>query len=224
MIAKTTLNIAYAEDEETVRLGVIALLNMLGDLNFTIVAENGIALLNQMKVAKQLPDVVMLDIEMPGMDGFMLVDAIRKEWPSLPILVLTSHDIEFFVIRMFKKGANGYLLKDCKPRVIKEALFTIFNHGHYLSENFPPNVLHKINSREVKLKEFSEKDIEFLRLCCSEMVYADIAKEMGITLRSVDGLRDKLFSKYNINSRIMLVFLAIRHNFVPLDIIYREPE
>lgn len=215
------VRVAYVDDQETVRLGIQSLLEKIGKISFVLSVGSGIELLEGLRAGSSLPDVCMLDINMRKMDGFKLVDAVKREWPGMPILILTSYDIEHYIIRMIRKGVNAYLLKDCNPQEIITALFSIRDGCYYHSDQAKDWRFRNANTRELNKNDFTDRDIEFLKYCCTEMSYAQIAQKMGVTTRSVEGYRDKLFNKYGLSSRVALVFLAMKNDFVPLDIIYQ---
>lgn len=215
------VRVAYVDDQETVRLGIQSLLEKTAEVKFTLSVGSGKELLDGLRASSTLPEVCMLDIRMREMDGFLLVDALKREWPKMPILILTSYDVEHYIIRMIRKGINAYLLKDCSPREIVTALFDIRDGGYYHSDHAKDWRFRNANVRELTKSDFTERDIEFLKYCCSEMSYALIAQKMGVTTRSVEGYRDKLFNKYGLSTRVALVFLAMRNNLVPIDIIYQ---
>src|SRR5690606_33677819 len=131
MMQPPEIHIAYADDHTAVRKGIISFLSGLGGIVVDIEANNGKELIKQLEKVKRLPDVCLLDINMPQMDGFETLVEIKKRWQSMKVLILTVHDAELYVIRMIRNGANGYLLKSCDPEEIKKALFTIDTKGVY---------------------------------------------------------------------------------------------
>ncbi len=212
------IHIAYADDHTAVRKGIISFLSGLGGIVVDIEANNGKELIKQLEKVKRLPDVCLLDINMPQMDGFETLVEIKKRWQSMKVLILTVHDAELYVIRMIRNGANGYLLKSCDPEEIKKALFTIDTKGVYFSDVISSRFFHAIQNKEIKLPNFTAKEIEVLKYCCTDMSYAQIGEKMGTTSRSVEGYRDSLFKKLKVNSRVSLALYAVRFGYVPLEI------
>lgn len=215
----TEVHIAYADDHKAVRKGIISFLNGLGGIIVDIEANNGKELIRQMEKANQLPDVCIIDINMPQMDGFETLVEIKKRWRSMKVLILTVHDTELYIIiRMIRSGANGYLLKSCDPEEIKKALFTIHTKGVYFSDVISSQFFHAVQNREIKLPNFTAKEIEVLKYCCTDLSYVKIAEKMRTTSRSVEGYRDSLFKKLKVNSRVSLALYAVQFGYVPLEI------
>jgi len=218
MMQPTEIHIAFADDHKAVRKGIISFLNGLGGIVVDIEANNGKELIKQLEKAKRLPDVCILDINMPQMDGFETLTEIMKRWQSMKVLILTVHDAELYVIRMIRNGANGYLLKSCDPEEIKKALFTIHTKGVYFSDVISSQFFHAVQNKEIKLPNFTAKEVEVLKYCCTDLSYAQIAEKMRTTSRSVEGYRDSLFKKLKVNSRVSLALYAVQFGYVPLEI------
>ena len=213
----TVLTVAYAEDHTAVRLSIINYIHDLGGVRVVMDANNGLALLALLEAAETLPDICMLDIKMPEMDGFELLSKLKEQWPSLKTLVLSTFSEELYVIKMIRAGVNGYLTKDCDPEEIKQALISIHTHGIYYSELFASNMQVSLQPHGPILPDFSGKELQFLKHCCSDLTYAQIARAMKTTPKSAEGMRDSLFKKLKINSRVMLALFAVRSGIVPTE-------
>ncbi len=214
----TEIHIAYADDHKAVRKGIISFLYGLGGIIVDIEANNGKELIRQMEKADRLPDVCILDINMPQMDGFEALVEIKKRWQYVKVLIVTVHDTELYIMRMIRSGANGYLLKSCDPEEIKKALFTIHNNGVYFSDVITSQFFYAVQNKEIKLPNFTAREIEVLKFCCTDLSYAKIAEKMRTTSRSVEGYRDSLFKKLKVNSRVSLALYAVQFGYVPLEI------
>ncbi len=222
MIENEPLRIAYAEDHTIVRKGIVALLNDMGGLQVDIESDNGIDLIAKIQKAKIAPDVCIIDINMPGMNGFDTIIELKKKWPKLGVLVLTVFDIEYYFIRMIMSGANGYLLKSCDPDEIRKAIVTIHKEGMYYSDMVTRNYFHAIMNKEIKLPNLTPMEVLVLKQCCSDLSYSQIAEQMNTTSRSVEGYRDSLFKKLNVNSRVSLAMFAVQFGIVPVDMYTSE--
>lgn len=220
MEKRETIRVGFADDHNMVRRGIISMLLKLGGVDVVIEAVNGRELVSQMEAAQILPDICILDINMPVMDGFTVLSEIKRRWPAMKILVLTAYFSEIYIIRMMQAGSNGYLLKECDIEEVKSALISIYQDGYYYSECANSTVFHLIQTKAIKSQSFTEHEIEVLKYCCSDLSYSQIAQQMHTTLRSVEGCRDRLFSKLNLNSRVGLVLFAIRFGLVTLDTNY----
>jgi DNA-binding NarL/FixJ family response regulator len=218
MDSRPLIHIAYADDHPSVRKGIIMLINSFGEFKVDIEASNGRELIDKIQAAEIKPDICILDINMPEMDGFATLGEIKKRWPDMRVLVLTVFDTEIYIIRMISYGANGYVLKSCEPAELKKALLHIYSIGIYNSDIVANIAFDAIHSKKVKLPNFTDKEISVMKYSCSDLSYAQIAEKMNTTAKSVEGYRDSLFKKLNINSRASLVMFAIRFGIVPLEV------
>jgi DNA-binding NarL/FixJ family response regulator len=165
-----------------------------------------------------VPDIVLLDVNMPEMDGFETTQWLHKNYPHIRVLALSMLSDEKTIIKMFRLGAKGYLLKNAEPTELREALDSLMDKNVYLSEYVSGKLVSGLqqtdleaNSREVVL---NEKEREFLRWVCSELSYKDIAAKMYISARTADDYRQSLFNKLKVHSRVGLVMYAIKHGIV----------
>ena len=214
----TPIHIAYADDHLVVRKGIISLLNNLGGIEVDIEASNGKELIEQLVAAPCLPSICILDINMPVMDGFDTIIEIKKRWPKMKALVLTIFEAEHYIIRMIRYGANGYLLKTCDPAEIKCALIAIHQKGIYHSTLVPAHLTNLVKNNLIKQVNLTEKEMAVMKYCCSDLTYSDIGQKLGTTTRSVEGIRDSLFRKLQVASRVSLALYAVQFGLVPLEI------
>lgn len=152
------------------------------------------------------------------MDGFETAQWIKKNRPKIKIIVLSMMDDENSIIRMIRHGARGYLLKDSRPVVLKKALYEVLNKGFFYNELVSGKMVHMVQREDGGVAEgnLSDKESEFLKWCCSEKSYKEIALEMNISPRAVETLRSNLFDKVYTQSRVGLVMYALRHGIVKL--------
>ena len=222
MTDELVIRVAYADDHKVVRKGIISFINRLGGIQVDIEADNGRDLIKQIEAAKEIPDICMLDINMPEMNGFDTIIELKKKWPDIKVLVLTVFDVEIYIIRMIMYGANGYLLKSCDPDEIKNAIVSIYNHGMYYSDVVTRHFFNSVKNKEIKIPNLTGREIQVLNLCCGDLSYAQIAEKIGTTTRSVEGYRDSLFKKLNTNSRVSLAMFAVQFGLVPVEIYTSE--
>jgi two-component system, NarL family, invasion response regulator UvrY len=211
--------IALADDHVLLRNG---LANLLKDLGYEIVfeANNGIDLQEKLN-PKSLPDIILMDINMPKMDGYETTQWLRCTYPDVKVLALSMYDDENAIIRMIRSGARGYILKDSDPSELKEAIHALLNKGFYHSDLVTGKLIHSLNhidnpgdSSVKSVLGLNEKEIEFLKLACSEMTYKEIAEQMCLSPRTIDGYRDALFEKLNLKSRTGLVLFAVKNGII----------
>jgi len=207
--------IALADDHVLLRKGLASLIQQLGfDVLFEV--DNGQELINKLQAGTE-PDLVLMDINMPVKDGYEATRWINENKPLIKVLALSMYDDESAIIRMLKLGARGYILKDIEPAELRTALDAVVNKGFYYSEIVTGRLIHSIagtNGEEKntrKLLSLSDRETEFLKLACTEMSYKEIAAEMHLSPRTIDGYRDALFEKLDIKTRTGLVVYAIKH-------------
>lgn len=197
------------------RKGLASLVQNLG-YSVLFEADNGQDMIDKL-LAGAAPDIVMLDINMPVKDGYETAKWIREHKPDIKILTLSMYDDETAIIRMLKNGARGYILKDSEPGELRAALDAVVNKGFYYSEMVTGRLVHSIAGQEGdqqpmnKILGLNDRETTFLKLACTEMSYKEIASEMNLSPRTIDGYRDALFEKLNLKTRTGLVVYAIRH-------------
>jgi len=208
------INIAIVDDHTLFRNGVAALMNEFEELNVLFGAGNG-EQMQQMLMKSPLPDIILMDINMPVMDGYKTTAWLKEKHPKIKVLALSMFDDDVAVIGMIKSGACGYVLKESKPREVLEAIKTIFSKGVYINELVSGKLLHSIVNQD-NAPPLSSKEVEFLKLCCSELTYKEIADKMYVSPRTVDNYRESLFQKLNLKSRTGLVLYSIKSQLIQL--------
>jgi DNA-binding NarL/FixJ family response regulator len=175
--------------------------------------SNGKEFINSLSKEEQVPDLVLLDVNMPIMDGIETMKWIKENQPSLKVLALSVNDDEETIMKMITNGAKGYLLKDTHPSAFKEALLEVYNKGFYYTETVSGYLINKLggNDNKVTLKE---REVEFIKLACTEKTYKEIADGMCLSPKTIDGYRECLFQKLELKTRIGLVLYAIKNKIV----------
>lgn len=212
---KNKINIAIVDDHTLFRNGVAALMAEFDELQVVFEAENG----QQMQAAlarHASPDVVLMDINMPVLDGYESAKWLKKNYPNIRILALSMFEDDKAVIQMIKNGAGGYILKESRPRELLEAIKAIHEKGVYINDMVSGKLLRTVAEKE-DLPDISKKELEFLKLCCSELTYKEIADKMFVSPRTVDNYREALFLKLNLKSRSGLVLYAIQNGIFKFE-------
>lgn len=217
MNAENPVTVAYAEDHTAVRKSIISYIHGLGGIKVVIEAANGKELIEKIEKADVKPDLCIVDIRMPLMNGFEAISVIKQKWKEIKTLVLTAFAEEMYVLRMIRAGVNGYLSKDCDPEEIKEALLSIYRTGIYYSELFAQKIAIALHSKKINVPDFTDREQTFLKHCCTDLTYTQIAQIMKSTPKSVEGYRDSLFRKLKVNSRVSLALFAVQTGIVPLE-------
>jgi DNA-binding NarL/FixJ family response regulator len=208
--------ITLVDDHSLLRNSLASLIAGFDGYEVLFEADNGKHFITQLQQYTSVPDIIMLDITMPEMNGYETATWIKQNLPTARILVLSMMDNDAAIISMLKAGAKGYLLKDSKPVVLKQALDDIRDKGFYSNELVNNKMLNYVMGDEQKkdtdiISLLTPKEIIFLKLACTEMSYKQIADQMGLSSRTVEGYRDDLFKKLNVISRVGLVVFAIKN-------------
>ncbi len=217
------IRLALVDDHNLLRTGLAGVLDKL-DYTVIMESENGRQFMDKLDTAN-LPDVVLMDINMPEMDGFETTLWLKKNHPLVKVLALSMFDDENSIIRMLKNGARGYILKDSRAAELKAAIEAVIHKGFYYSELVSGSLLHSLHQDDdeddndndsdlQKVLKLKPRDIEFLKLVCTELTYKEIAERMFLSPRTIDGYRDDLFQELGVKSRVGLVIFAIKNGIV----------
>lgn len=223
MSYKQQIKIAIVDDHNLFRKGLIKLIHAINDPRYFILleAESGNDLIKKLD-KKALPDVIIMDIDMPDMDGFETVRWLQEHYPAINILVISMIETEEAIIRMIKMGIKGYLSKDIETRDLSEALASVSNGKFHYTDFITGKMINSIaNSGEgkasIKLQlSFTEREREFINLACSELSYDEIASKMFVSPKTVDNFRDSVFKKAQVKTRVSLALFAVKNNLVSL--------
>jgi len=207
------IKVAIVDDHMLFRRGLIALLKDFEELEVIGEAGNGKQLQELLQSGKT-PDVVLMDVNMPIMDGYETTAWLKENYSSIAVLALSMYEDDNCVIKMIKKGAGGYVLKECNPGELRAAVIALKQRGIYLNEMISGKMFRSFaKPAEVNI---TPKENEFLNLCCSELTYKEIADKMLISPRTVDNYRESLFIKLEVKSRVGLVLYAIKNDIYHL--------
>ena len=211
-------NTVLVDDHVLLRNGLAGLVQSLGH-HVLFEANNGKELIEKLDPTS-LPDVVLLDINMPEMDGYATAQWLKTNYPPVKVLALSMYDNENSIIRMLKCGAKGYILKDSEPTELKTAIEALMSKGYYYSDLVSGKLIHAINklddegSELKQLIQLNERETDFLKYICTELTYKEIADKMSLSPRTIDGYRDALFEKLHVKTRVGLVMYAIKYGVV----------
>jgi DNA-binding NarL/FixJ family response regulator len=208
---KTT--IAMADDHVMIRQALAGMVEYFGNYEVIMQASNGLELLSLIEKGPQ-PELVLLDISMPVMNGIETAKRISANYPDIKMLALSMMDDEQSVLGMVRNGARGYIVKDAEPALLKEAIQHVLEKGFHYSDLVTGRMIHSLqngkNGHEVAKPKLSDREIEFLKHTCTELTYKEIADRMHVSPRTVDGYRDTLFEKLGVKSRVGLCLYAVR--------------
>ena len=213
--------VSLVDDHVLLRNSLAKIINHFDGYKVLDEADNGQDFIDKVN-KKNPPDMVLLDISMPVMNGFETAAWIRANLPDTRVLVLSMMDNELSVIKMINLGARGYILKDSKPVILKEAFDNIMQKGFYSNDLVSSTMIHYVSSGTPGSSlpqgslQLSDNETQFIRLACTDRTYKEIATEMNSTPRSVEMYRNAVFTKLNVKSRVGLVLFAIKEGLVQL--------
>jgi DNA-binding NarL/FixJ family response regulator len=211
------ISIGVIDDHQLVVKSLCSLLESFGQFTVLLEALNGQQALEKLNLLATPPDIILVDVDMPVMNGFDTVKAILEKYPGCKIAALSMKEDDVSIINMIKAGCCAYLLKDIHPAELQKALLQIHERGYYNADasniNFRRLLLKRVADDALQL---TEKEKQFLKLACSDKTYKQIASEMNLSERTIDGYREVLFQKLNVQSRVGMAMEAIRIGVVSL--------
>lgn len=211
------INVAVADDHILLRNALSVLINNTGKCKVVFEANNGIELIEKIK-KENMPDVIILDLYMPEMDGYDTAVHLQSKYPDIKILMLTMFDNEGTLIRLLKAGVKGFMKKDIHPNELLHAIQSVHEHGFYYSAQTSSKLagLFRATENGPSLEKImmTDLEIEFMKLVCTELTYKEIAVKLKMNPRAIDGMRDNLFTKLDVKSRVGLAMHAIRQGIV----------
>lgn len=206
--------VVIVDDHVLIAKALSTIISNFEEFEVLYVCENGLDFQNQVKI-KKVPDIVLLDISMPVMDGFETAKWVKETYPDVLIMALSMQDDESSLIKMIKNGAKGYMLKNVYPTELEKALKNLVEKKRFFPEWASNKIFASISSdsdapEKIKL---SEREIEFLKYTVTEMTYKEISEKMFCSPRTVENYRDSLFEKLEIKSRVGLAVYALKNGF-----------
>jgi len=229
MPGKPAMRLALVDDHTLFRKGLINLIELVcSDCLIVFEADNGLDLQQKLTINNE-PDILLMDINMPKMDGFATMEWLNEKFPLVKVLVVSMIEKEESIVHMLKLGVKGYLSKDVEPQVLGEALNAIMNKGFYYTDFITGRLIHALNGKDNgnddakdktktdAMKGMNDREKNFLQFACSELTYNEIAAKMFVSPKTVDGYRNSLFEKFNVKSRVGLALFAVKHGLVKLD-------
>jgi DNA-binding NarL/FixJ family response regulator len=206
--------IAIVDDHILIAQAIKGIIANFEDFEAICECENGQELINKINTHGRVPDIVLLDISMPVMDGFETANWLQKNHPEVLIMVLSMQNDEQSVVKMVKNGAKSYLLKNSHPRELESALNKLVENGFYYPEWASKIIFSSINKNtNSALSKLTEREKEFLKYTITEKSYKEIAELMFCSPRTVESYRDNLFEKLNLKSRVGLAVYAIKNGY-----------
>jgi DNA-binding NarL/FixJ family response regulator len=221
---KQNIKIALTDDEQLFRKGISFLLQREDNFKILFEAENGQELIDRLD-SKNLPDIVLMDLKMPVLNGVETTKVIHKKFPSIKIIALTSYDGKSFITKMIDVGESSYLLKNTNPKVVVHTINEVFNKGFYYDEKVMKTIHENLLSSSGKKiksdldkKLLSNREREVLELICGQFTTSEIAEKLFISPRTVDGHRNNLLLKTGSKNVAGLVIYGIQKKLIELSV------
>jgi DNA-binding NarL/FixJ family response regulator len=210
-MANNKIHIALVDDHTLFRNGIANLLKEFTDIEIVLEAKNGKDFIQKITANTKI-DVVLMDINMPVMDGYACTEWIKENYPNIQVLALSMFEEDTAVIKMLKAGAGGYVLKESKPQDLYRAIQEIKEKGLYLNDMVTGKIIRILqqgsHTNEIHL---TDREKEFMQLCATEFTYKEISAAMKIAARSADNYREVLFNKLQVKSRVGIVLYGIKN-------------
>jgi len=209
------IKIAIADDYKIYRDGLKVGLSADDNMEIIAEADNGEDLMKVLETNS--PDVILMDLKMPIMDGMEATKHVRKKYPDIKVLVVSMYEDDKFIIHLMENGANGYLLKNAEPDEIKKAIYAVHENGYYFNDVVNKALLKKLVLKNNLKPSFNqnidltEREQEVLKMICEEKTAAEIAKEIFLSPRSVEGIRQRLIEKIGVRNTAGLVMFAVKN-------------
>ena len=215
-----TLNdntIAVVDDHLLFASSLEKLINSFQGFRVIFKAQHGLDLKDKLQHLSDLPDIILLDINMPVMNGFETLKWLTENHPTIRVLALSMDDNEMYILRMLKEGAKGYFLKDIHPKTLEKALIDVMERGFYYSEMVINAMVNSLHSDLPELDpEFNKNELQFIKMACSELTYKVIAEKMKLSPKTVDGYRQDIFKKLGLKNRVGLVMYALKNKLIEI--------
>ena len=206
--------ISLADDHALLRNALASLINSFENCKVITEVSGGRELIRLIEEGF-VPDILLLDLNMPDMDGYDTAGWVQARYPQIHVLMLTMYDTELTMIRLLQVGVKGFLKKDIHPAELKFAINSVMQCGYYYTNDTTGklvNLFRRSQEQSTLMRSMlTETEVRFLRLTCTEMTYKEIAVSMHLNPRAVDNLRDNLFDKLDVKSRVGLAMYSIKH-------------
>lgn len=215
------IKIALVDDHSLFRSGIKAIFNDEPHMEIIIEASNGAVFLESLKNTVVKPDVVLLDIRMPEMNGYETAEYLLENYPEIKIIALTMHQEERHIIRMIELGVNGYLMKNASPEDVIDSIRYVMEQDYYFGTKITM-IMRKVMMYKGRynggnpILELTEREIEVLELICKEYTAKEIGEKLFISYRTVEGHRKKLLAKLNVKNTAGLVVYALKNEIVKI--------
>ena len=213
------INIGVTDDQTLFRKGMVSLLGNYTGFNVLWEASNGLEAIKQLKQHPKETDIMLLDLNMPEMDGMEAMKRVRETFPDQKVIILSIHEEERFIIKLIELGANSYLMKSASPEEVEKTIRITADKGFYFNDRISKILFDNVSGvrkRTSLTTDFTKREQEVLQFICEEFSTKDIAKKLFISERTVEGHRNNLILKTNVKNTAGLVIYAVKNNLINL--------
>ena len=201
--------IVIVDDHTLLSQAISGLVNSFENFEVLYTCKNGQELLDNLRFENKRPDIILMDVNMPIMDGIEATTQVKELYPDILVLALSVEEDDHTILKMIRAGAKGYLLKDTEKRTLENALNELATNGYYHTNTVSQLLVKSLNGNNKD--ELRDREIEFIKHACTEMTYNEIADVMFLSPKTVQGYRDSVFSKLNLKNRTGLVIYALKN-------------
>jgi len=213
------ISIGIADDQALFLASLSLLIGRFEHCTVSLEARNGAELLTKLDnaAAASHPDILLVDVEMPVMNGIRTAKEVSEKYPSIRLVALSLREDDDTIISMIRNGCCAYLGKDISPLELEKAIREVHAKGYYNADAYNLNYRRiMIHAEDKQRQELTDRELTFLKLACSDLTYKEIASRMHLAERTIDGYRESLFAKLNVQSRVGMVLEAIRLRIVDM--------
>ena len=217
----SSIKVAITDDQVLFRRGIASIINTFEGISIVLEADNGRMLLDSLQTLESLPDVVLLDLSMPELNGIETTKILHVSYPSIKIIILSVYGEDRFVTHLMELGVNAYLFKNVEPEEVERAIRTVMDKDFYFNEAFLNAMKNRLTNKRQKIlltdnipSTLTAREIEVLKLICQQKTAQEIAEQLFISVRTVDGHRNNLLEKTGVRNSAGLVLFAIKHRLI----------
>jgi len=207
--------IAIVDDHTLIAEALRSIILKFNEFEVVHICENGLAFQEAIP-KKPLPDIVLLDISMPIMDGFETAKWLKATHPEILVMALSMQDDEQSLIKMIRNGAKGYMLKNAQPMELINGLRSLMTKGHFFPDWASSKIVTSISENTIEANskiQLSAREMEFLKYVATELTYKEISEELFCSPRTIENYRDSLFEKLDVKSRVGLAVYALKNGY-----------
>jgi DNA-binding NarL/FixJ family response regulator len=209
-------SVVVVDDHNLLSQAIGGLVEGFEEFSVLYTCKNGQELLDQLKNPKKIPDIVLMDVNMPILNGIETTQHLYNEFPDVKVLALSIEEDEKIIFKMLRAGAKGYIMKDVKKAELEKALLEVMDKGFYHTNTVTKVLVDSLSNNDDSHVALKESEITFIKYACTEMTYREIAEKMFLSTKTVEGYRDSIFEKLKLRNRTGLVIYAIKNKmFIP---------